>query len=112
LDEDPESHFLEKKAFEELQRFYEDLWEKKKDPFSKVSIIRDRRNPVHSVDVSQTMEVLRIPNIFFPRGNIMVRDDYPEALEALEGHFKSRTKSVFIVGHPGIGRTMDSIRRA
>jgi len=98
-------------AFEEIQQFWKDLWQKRKDPFREVSVRRDP-NPVGGVDVPETMEVLRLPDTFSSPGDIMVRDDYAEALKALEGHSTSTTRGVVIVGHPGIGRTMGSVGQA
>ena len=95
----------------EIDQFWEDLWEKKQSPFRVVSVNRDP-NPVEGVDVPETMEVLRVPHLFNTPCEIIVRGDYPEAMNTLEGYSTSATSSVVVVGHPGIGRTMGSIGQA
>ena len=105
MDNDPGSPFLEEKAFEELQQFWESLWQEKKGPFREVPVRRDP-NPVGSVDVPETMEVLHLPNVFATEGDIMVRGDYAKALKDIEGYSTSKSRGIIVVGHHGIGRTV------
>ena len=92
-------------AFEEVQKFWKDLWQEKKDPFREVPVRRDP-NPVGGVTVPETMEVLRLPEIFSSPSDIMVRGDYAKALKDIGGYSTSKSRGVIIVGHPGIGRTV------
>jgi hypothetical protein len=64
------------------------------------------------LDPPHIMRVLEMPNFFFPAKKVMVRGDYTEALKALKSYSSEGTKGIVIVGHPGIGRTMDSIKQA
>jgi hypothetical protein len=96
---------------EDLRKFWKSLWQDKSDIFREVPVLRDP-NPVESVYVPETMEVLRLPVTLSSIRDVMVRDDYPEAMKAVEGYASAKTKSVVIVGHPGIGRTMFSIGQA
>jgi hypothetical protein len=116
LDDDPgswfeEVRFVDPMLLEDLRKFWKSLWQDKSDLVREVSVRRDP-NPVESVDVPETMEVLRLPITFSSISEIMVRGDYVEAMKDIEGYSSGKTKSVIIVGHPGIGRTMISIRQA
>ena len=99
---------VDPKVLKELQEFWKSLWQDKTDRFCKVSVPHDP-NPIEDVGVPETMEVLHLPTTFSSVGDIMVRGDYAEAMKDIEGYFTNKTKSVIIVGHPGIGRTMGSV---
>ena len=92
-------------------QFWEDLWQHKVNLFHEVSVIRDL-NSVDGVDVPATVKVLHLSKIHSALGDVMVRDDYDEALKAIEGYHAGDTKSVIILGHPGIGITMGSVGQA
>ena len=96
-----------------IRQFWKSLWQDKEDPLHKVSVRRDP-NPVDGVDVLATMRVLHLPKIFSSISDVMIRGDYGEAIRDIEGHRTSEipTKSVMVVGHPGIGRTMLSVGQA
>ncbi len=97
-----------------LQQFWESLWKDKMDPFSEVSVHRDS-NPVEGVDVPATMKVLRLPMIFSSISDVMIRDDYGEAMRDIESYDtrgKKKKKSVIILGNPGIGRITGSVGQA
>ena len=98
-------------VLEKLQQYWKSLWHDKKNIFRHCSVPRDI-NYVQGIDVPATMEVLDLPRTFASIGNVMVRDDYAEAMRAIEGYCTRNTKSVVIVGHPGIGRTMGSVWQA
>jgi hypothetical protein len=99
-------------SLETAKQFWRSLWRDKQDPSDEVTVHRGS-NPIDYVDVPETMKVLRLPSIFSHLGNIMIRSDYEEAMRDFhEMCFASPYKSVVIVGHPGIGRTMDSVGQA
>lgn len=52
------------------------------------------------------MKVLHLLMMFSSIGDVMIRDDYGEAMRDIEGHSASKKKSVIIAGHPGIGKNM------
>ena len=88
-----------------MEQFWRRLWKDKEDIFSEVSV-RRCPNPVDGVHVPATMKVLHLPMIFSSIGDVMIRDDYGEAMRDIEGHSTSKKKSVIITGHPEIGRNM------
>lgn len=96
-----------------LQEFWKSLWHDKKDLFHNCPVHRDI-NYVKGVDVPATMELLYLPGQISSIRKVMVRDDYAEAMRAIEGYSTSnkKRKSVVIVGHPGIGRAMASVGQA
>jgi len=94
-----------------LLQFWKNLWQDKVDPFREDSVPRDS-NPVDGVDVPETVKVLHLPKVFPSIDNVMIRDDYTEAMRDIEGYYTSSEKnSVIILGHPGIGMTMGSVRQ-
>ena len=94
-----------------LLQFWKDLWQDKVDPFREDSVPRDS-NPIDGVDVPETVKVLHLPKVFPSIDNVMIRDEYIEAMKDIEGYYTSSEKnSVIILGHPGIGMTMDSVRQ-
>jgi hypothetical protein len=99
-----------------IRNIMDDLWqslwqEKKRDRFRTDTVRRDS-NPVEGVDVPPTIEVLNLPKIFTRIGDIMIRKEYDEAIKDIEGYRTSERNGVVIVGHPGIGTTMGSVRQA
>jgi len=94
-----------------MKQLWRSLWQDKQDPSDNVTVHRGS-DPINSVDVPATMKVLRLPRIFSGLGNVMIRSDYEEAIRDFNGDYISGRKSVIIVGHPGIGRTMGSVGQA
>ena len=92
-----------------LLQFWKDLWQDKVDPFREDPVSRDP-NPVNGVDVPETVKVLHLSKTFSSMDDVMIRDDYGEAMKDIEGYYTSRKKnSVILLGHPGIGMTMGSV---
>ena len=91
-----------------MWQFWSTLWQEKRDPFRVIPVRRDP-NPIDSVNVPATMNVLNLPRILSPIDVVMVRDDYNEAVTDIEARSTSNTRNTIIVGHPGIGRIMGSI---
>ena len=60
------------------------------------------------------MKVLSLPTILSSIGDVMIRDDYDEAMKDIERHhtIKIRNRGVVVVGHPGIGKSMGSVGQA
>jgi len=88
-----------------LLQFWKDLWQDKVDPSREDSVPRDL-NPVDGVDVPETVKVLHLPKVFPSIDNVMIRDDYIEAMRDIEGYYTSNEKhSIIISGHSGIGKT-------
>jgi len=85
----------------QLQQFWRQLWVNQEDPFEKRDVVRDS-HPVGDVDVSATFEVLRGLPQFLLSDDVLVREEYGRALEAIEGYQKTQN-AVVVVGHPGIG---------
>jgi hypothetical protein len=98
---------------EVLLPFWKNLWRDKENPFRTVSVRRDS-NPVEDVDVATTINVFRIPTIFSPIGDVMIREEYGEAMKDIEGYRTSKRpkRPVVVAGPPGIGRIMGSVRQA
>lgn len=94
-----------------LSQFWADLWRDKLDPFHQVSVLRDR-NPVDGVDVPATLKVLHFSKAISSIEDVMIRDDYDEALRDIEAYHTGDINSVIILGHPGIGITMGSVGQA
>jgi len=90
--------------FNDIRKFWEDLWHGKSNHLSKRSVDRGT-NPVEGVDIPTIMEVLHLPKTFSRVDPVMVRDEYAIAMRDIEGYCTSN-KSVVIVGHPGIGKTI------
>jgi len=97
-------------ALAKLQQFWESLWQDHKDPFLEISVQRDP-NPVQSVDVPATMNVLHLPTVISGIGDVMIRGEYDEAMKYIENLRTSerQNRGVVIAGHPGIGRSMGSV---
>jgi len=92
-----------------LLQFWTDLWQDKVDPFREDPVSRDP-NPVDGVDVPEIVKVLRLSKTFSSMNDVMIRDEYGEAMRDIEGYYTSSEKnSVIILGHPGIGMTVDSV---
>jgi len=96
-----------------LRQFWDSLWNEQEDPFRECLVSRGP-NPVEGVDVPATMKVLGLPEVFGVIEHVMIRDEYDEAIKDIESHStgEERKKGVVIVGHPGIGRSMDSVGQA
>ena len=100
--------FVDALVWEELRQFWKSLWEDKRDPF-RMEPVRRGPNPLEGIDVPATMELMRLPVIFSSIGDVMVRDDYDRAMRDIESYYTRNTKSVIVVGHPGIGKVMGSV---
>jgi hypothetical protein len=98
-------------TLEELRQFWKSLWEDKKDPF-RMDLVRRGPNPLEGIDVPATMELMHLPITFASIGDVMVRDDYDKAMRDIENYYTRKTKSVIVVGHPGIGKTIGSVEQA
>ena len=97
-----------------LRQFWNRLWNEQEDPFFDYPISRCP-NPVEGVDVPATMKVLDLPSAFGNIKNVMIRDEYDEAIKDIESHHstgEARKMGVVVVGHPGIGRSMGSVGQA
>ena len=66
-------------------QLWTDLWQDKADPFHEDSVLCDH-NPVDGVDVPAAVKVLHPPKIFSSIGDVIIRDDYDEALKDIEGY--------------------------
>ena len=103
---------LNKEYLEIMKQLWRSLWQDKQDPSDNVTVHRGA-DPIDGVDVPATMKVLRLPQIFTVLGNVMIRSDYEEAIRDFNNEaYTGRNKSVIVVGHPGIGRTMGSVGHA
>ena len=95
-----------------LHYFWKSLWQDKANSFHEDSVLRDP-NPVDGVDVPATVKVLRLSKIFPFIGDVMIRDDYDEALRDIDAyHTEGDRNSVIISGHSGIGIIMGSVGQA
>ena len=112
--DDPGSSFKrpDDKHLEGMKQFWRSLWQDKQDPSYGV-IVQRGSDPIDDVDVPATMKVLRLPKILSPLDDVMIRSDYEEAISEFDSEgYASSNKSVIIIGHPGIGRAMVSVRQA
>jgi hypothetical protein len=109
LADDPGSSFKgpEDDELEIMKR----LWQDGQDPSAKVTVHRGS-DPIDSVDVLATMNVLCLPPTLSRLGSVMIRSEYEEAMNDFDNKGYIQNKSVIIVGHPGIGRTMGSVGQA
>jgi hypothetical protein len=83
------------------------------NPFREDPVRRDP-NPVEGVDVPATVKVLHLTKLPDLIPDVMIRDEYDEAMKGIEGHWTSTegNRGVVIIGHPGIGRSMCSVGQA
>jgi hypothetical protein len=94
-----------------MKEFWRTLWKDNQDPSDEVTVRRGS-DPIDGVDVPATMKVLHLPPTLSHLGNVMIRSDYEEAMKDFNDMVYRQKKSVIIVGHPGIGRTMGSVGQA
>ena len=94
-----------------MKQLWRSLWQDRQDPVHDVTVYRGS-DPIDTVDVPATMKVLRLPKILSSLGDVLIRNDYKEALEDLGKINDLQKNSVIIVGHPGIGSAMVSVRQA
>ena len=114
LDDEPDSSAASDGAGQDiLRQFWKSLWLEKVNPFREDPVRRDP-NPVEGVNVPATVKVLHLTNLFGLIPDVMIRDEYDEAIKDIEGHRTSPEgyRGVVIIGHPGIGRSMCSVGQA
>ena len=88
----------------ELELLWQRLWVTQEDPFGKWDVLRDANRAV-DVDFTATFRVL----YGLPRyGDVLVREEYEEALEVIKGYEITQNR-VVVVGHPGIGMDLASL---
>ena len=88
----------------ELELLWQQLWVTQEYPFKERDVLRDVNHAV-DVEVTATFRVL----YGLPRyGDVLVRKEYEEALEAIKG-YEITQNGVVVVGHPGIGMDLASL---
>ena len=110
-DEVDSSATFDEAAVVNLRQFWKSLWLDKVNPFREDPVRRDP-NPVEGVDVPATVKVLHLTKLPDLIPDVMIRDEYDEAMKDIEGHCTEGNRSVVIIGHTGIGRSMCSVGQA
>ena len=110
-DEVDSSATFDEAAVVNLRHFWKSLWLDKVNPFREDPVRRDP-NPVEGVDVPATVKVLHLTKLPDLIPDVMIRDEYDEAMKDIEGHCTEGNRSVVIIGHTGIGRSMCPVGQA
>ena len=112
-DELDSSAASDKAAVVNLRQFWKSLWLDKVNPFREDPVRRDP-DLVEGVDVPTTVKVLHLGKLVDRIPDVMIRDEYDEAIRDIERHSTSTegNRGVVIMGHPGIGRSMCSVGQA
>jgi hypothetical protein len=95
-----------------LNDLWESLWQQQNRGCFDTETVRRDSNPVEGVYVPTTINVLRLSEVLIRIGDIMIREEYREAIVDIERlrTAESPRTGVVIVGHPGIGTTTGSVR--